>query len=59
MNGSTDLDGVHCITNALNLEQASARLPASLPRLQLNNGVLRWKMRWPFVFMVVFHCLWV
>ena len=26
-------------------------------RFQLNDGVLRWKMRWPPVFMVFSHCL--
>ena len=26
-------------------------------RFQLNEGVLRWKLRWPLVFMVNFHCL--
>ena len=28
-------------------------------RFQLNDGVLRWKLRWPLVFMVFSHCLWV
>ena len=32
---------------------------AGSPRFQPNDGVLRRKMRWPFVFMVFFHCLWV
>ena len=32
---------------------------AGSPRFQPNNEVLRRKMRWPFVFRVVFHCLWV
>ena len=32
---------------------------ARSPRFQPNDGVLRRKMRWPFVFMVFFHCLWV
>jgi len=30
-----------------------------LPRFELDDGVLWRKMRWPFVFMVFFHCLWV
>ena len=28
-------------------------------RFQLNDGVLRWKLRWPPVFMVFSYCLWV
>ena len=32
---------------------------ARSPRFQPNDGVLRQEMRWPHVFMVVFHCLWV
>ena len=31
---------------------------ATSPRFQTNEG-LRWEMRWHFVFMVFFHCLWV
>ena len=32
---------------------------AGSPRFQLNDGVLRRKMRLLFVFMVLFHCHWV
>ena len=33
--------------------------PARLPRFQPDDEVLRREMRWPLVFMVVFHCPWV
>ena len=32
---------------------------ARSPRFQTNNGVLRREMRWPHVFRVFVHCLWV
>ena len=32
---------------------------ARTARFQLNDGVLRWKLRWRLVLMVFFHCLWV
>ena len=44
------------------LEGVRARLlrkQARSPRFQPNNGVLRRKRRWQFVFMVFFHCPWV
>ena len=57
MNGSTDLEGVHGAINVLDLEWALSQA-ARLPRFQLDDEVLRREMRWPFVFMVVFHCPW-
>ena len=35
------------------------KAPARTLRFQLNEGVLRLKLRWPLVFMVFLHCLWV
>ena len=35
------------------------RRAAKSHRLQPYNGVLRLEMRWPHMFRVVFHCLWV
>ena len=56
MNGSTDLEGVHGSINCVGFGVGQA---ARSPRFQTNDGVLRQEMRWPHVFRVVFHCLWV
>ena len=52
------MEGVHGTLNALDLERAGL-LYLYIARFQLINGVLRWKLRWLFVFMVFFHCPWV
>ena len=57
MNGSVGLEGVHGSVNALDLD--CLRQTAGSPQFQLNDGVLRLEMRWPHVFLVVFHYLWV
>ncbi|EJK49189.1 hypothetical protein THAOC_31963 [Thalassiosira oceanica] len=46
-------------TKTSDFECAKAARPAGSLRFPLNNGVLRWEMRWPLVFMVFSHCLWV
>ena len=57
MSRSKDLEGVHGAIRVLDFECACQA--AGSARFQPNNGVLRRKMRWPFVFRVFFHCLWV
>ena len=57
MNGSMDLEGVHGMINALDLE--GSRLPDCQDFSQTMGCCMRQKMRWPHVFRVVFHCLWV
>ena len=37
----------------------ASRLLDRQERLRLDDWVLRQKMRWPLVFMVFFHCIWV
>ena len=58
MGGVTDLEGVHGPIIALDLECGVGQAAGS-PRFQRHFGVLGQDERWPTVFMLFFHCLWV
>ena len=42
-----------------NTLRASLHTFNRLPDFQPFDEVLHWEMRWPLVFMVLFHCQWV
>ena len=51
------MEGVHGTTNTLDLERAR-RMKDRPDFSRPNNGVIQRKMRWPFMFMLIYHCHW-
>ena len=56
---SRDLEGVGRRPRQHKRAQFGVSQAAGSPRFWPDDGVLRRKMRWQFVFMACFHCLWV